>query len=123
MRHEMGHTIGFRHEHTRPNAGVCFEDNNWRALTSYDAASVMHYPQCNGSNTGDLVLTNLDRQGEQVLYGPLPSADLDVVYYLHEYGDLQQAFGASNWPAARTHWGNYGASEGRRSSLHFDVRW
>ncbi|WP_310526537.1 M57 family metalloprotease, partial [Nocardioides sp.] len=28
--HELGHTLGFRHEHTRPEAGTCFEDNNWR---------------------------------------------------------------------------------------------
>jgi hypothetical protein len=31
VRHELGHTIGFRHEHTRPEAGTCFENNNWRA--------------------------------------------------------------------------------------------
>jgi hypothetical protein len=68
LRHEVGHTLGFRHEHTRPEAAVCFEDNNWRALTSYDAASVMHYPQCNGSNTGDLVLTQRDRDGVEALY-------------------------------------------------------
>ncbi|MEM6734017.1 MAG: matrixin family metalloprotease, partial [Myxococcota bacterium] len=51
LRHELGHVLGFRHEHTRPEAGACFEDNNWRALTPYDSDSVMHYPQCNG--TGD----------------------------------------------------------------------
>ena len=68
LRHELGHTIGFRHEHTRPEAGTCFEDNSWRALTAYDSASVMHYPQCNGTNKGDLVLTNLDVQGAKALY-------------------------------------------------------
>jgi len=68
LRHELGHTIGFRHEHTRPEAGVCFEDNNWRALTLYDSASVMHYPQCNGTNDGDLVLTSRDRSGARKLY-------------------------------------------------------
>ncbi len=69
LRHELGHTLGFRHEHTRPESGTCFEDNNWRALTSYDPFSVMHYPQCNGDQTGDLVLTNLDKQGAVALYG------------------------------------------------------
>lgn len=68
LRHELGHTIGLRHEHTRPESGTCFEDNNWRALTAYDADSVMHYPQCNGTNTGDLVLTAQDRQGASSLY-------------------------------------------------------
>jgi hypothetical protein len=68
LRHELGHTLGFRHEHTRPEAGTCFENNSWRALTAYDSSSVMHYPQCNGDQTGDLVLTNLDKAGAATLY-------------------------------------------------------
>ena len=68
VRHELGHTIGLRHEHTRPEAGECFENNSWRALTAYDSDSVMHYPQCNGTNSGDLVLTTLDKQGVASLY-------------------------------------------------------
>jgi len=67
--HELGHTLGFRHEHTRPQAATCFEDDNWRELTSYDSKSVMHYPQCGGTSTGDLVLTALDKQGAASLYG------------------------------------------------------
>lgn len=66
--HEMGHILGFRHEHTRPEAGVCFEDSNWRPLTPYDSSSIMHYPQCNGSSD-DLSMTDLDRQGVLALYG------------------------------------------------------
>jgi len=69
LRHELGHTLGFRHEHTRPEAGTCFENNSWRALTTYDSSSVMHYPQCNGTQGGDLVLTTRDRQGAAALYG------------------------------------------------------
>ena len=66
--HELGHTLGFRHEHTRPEAGTCFEDNNWRPLTAYDSASIMHYPQCNGTSS-NLSMTATDRQGAAALYG------------------------------------------------------
>jgi hypothetical protein len=68
LRHELGHTLGFRHEHTRLSSTGCYEDANWRALTSYDSSSVMHYPQCNGTQTGDLVLTSLDKSGARALY-------------------------------------------------------
>lgn len=68
LRHELGHVIGLRHEHTRPEAGKCFEDTNWRALTSYDPYSVMHYPQCNGKGDWSLVLTSLDKTGAARLY-------------------------------------------------------
>jgi hypothetical protein len=68
LAHELGHTLGFRHEHTRPEAGTCFEDNNWRPLTAYDRASIMHYPQCNGSSS-DLSMTDQDRAGVRALYG------------------------------------------------------
>ena len=69
LRHELGHVLGFRHEHTRSTASGCYEDSNWRALTStYDRSSVMHYPQCNGTQTGDLVLTSLDKSGARSLY-------------------------------------------------------
>ena len=68
MAHELGHTLGFRHEHTRPEAGTCFEDNNWRPLTTYDSSSIMHYPQCNGTSS-NLSMTATDRQGAVTLYG------------------------------------------------------
>ena len=68
--HELGHTLGFRHEHIRPeaNAGDCIEDNAYRGLTAYDSASVMHYPQCTGTSA-NLSFTTRDQQGVVALYG------------------------------------------------------
>lgn len=69
LRHELGHTLGFRHEHTRPETGTCFEDNSWKPLTPYDSESVMHYPQCNGMAGWALNLTVLDINGSVAAYG------------------------------------------------------
>lgn len=68
FRHELGHILGLRHEHTRPDPGTCFEDNSWRAVTVHDQASTMHYPWCNGVITSDLSITPLDRAGARLLY-------------------------------------------------------
>ncbi|MGE0547577.1 MAG: matrixin family metalloprotease [Kofleriaceae bacterium] len=68
LAHELGHTLGFRHEHTRPEAATCFEDNSWRPLTSYDNASIMHYPQCNGASN-NLDWSTRDAEGAAALYG------------------------------------------------------
>lgn len=69
LRHELGHTLGWRHEHTRPEAGACFEDNEFKPITSYDRFSVMHYPQCNGGGDWSLTLTALDKAGAACVYG------------------------------------------------------
>lgn len=95
LRHELGHTLGFRHEHTRPEAGTCFEDNSWRALTTYDSNSVMHYPQCNGTQQGDLVLTQKDKDGAKSLYGA-PGGGAVPVGCAHDVCSL----GAASQPLA-----------------------
>lgn len=77
LRHELGHTLGWRHEHTRPESGACFEDNNWRPLTDYDDLSVMHYPQCNGGGDWSLTLTHMDENGAACVYGPAPEFEID----------------------------------------------
>lgn len=69
LRHELGHALGLRHEHTRPEAGMCFEDADVVPVTVYDKFSVMHYPQCNGGGDWSLVLTGLDKAGSACLYG------------------------------------------------------
>jgi hypothetical protein len=80
LAHELGHVLGFRHEHARPESnGVCAEGPGWRALTPYDPESVMHYnaeSPCAGSNGGDYHLSSLDRAGAAALYGsPRQGAD------------------------------------------------
>ncbi len=77
--HELGHTLGFRHEHIRPeaNATGCVEDNQFRGLTTYDSASVMHYPQCNGTSS-NLAFTQRDQQGVVALYGAPTTASSPV---------------------------------------------
>jgi len=69
LRHELGHVLGFRHEHTRPEAGTCFEDTAYRPLTPYDRESVMHYPHCNGDMSSALAITALDAEGARSIYG------------------------------------------------------
>jgi hypothetical protein len=69
LRHELGHTLGYRHEHTRGIiAGCYYEDNKWLPLTPYDGRSVMHYPCGPAAARGDLVLTPLDVVGHRRLY-------------------------------------------------------
>jgi serine protease len=77
LRHELGHALGFRHEHTRPNSGRCFEDTDWSVLTEYDPYSVMHYPQCNGRGDWSLTLTDRDKSGAACLYAAAPSFTID----------------------------------------------
>jgi len=70
LRHEIGHTLGFRHEHTRAESGKCYEDDEWVPISNYDAFSVIHYPQCNGLGDWSLALTLTDSNGVACLYGP-----------------------------------------------------
>lgn len=72
LRHELGHVVGFRHEHIRSEApAVCpNEDTGFtHDLTNYDPQSVMHY-LCGGEGSPLLDFTPLDRVGAQSLYGP-----------------------------------------------------
>lgn len=75
LRHELGHILGLRHEHIRPEAGGhCLEQQSspseWQDITPYDNNSVMHYPWCNGTISTTFDLTAMDKQGIRALYGP-----------------------------------------------------
>lgn len=88
MKHELGHTLGFRHEHIRVEGG-CAEGGKWAPVTAYDSSSVMHYPHCPGG-TGDilnLVLTETDQKGAAYIYaksttGPIGGTIANGVYNL-----------------------------------------
>lgn len=81
MRHEFGHTLGFRHEHIVLTPSCTAEPaTDYRQVTEYDVNSVMHYPQCRPSGTGGYRQSYLDYRGGNLLYGLAPaltnSADL-----------------------------------------------
>ncbi|NEM06061.1 matrixin family metalloprotease [Geodermatophilus normandii] len=72
LRHELGHVLGFRHEHIRSGAPPVCPDEDLGGvldLTQYDPQSVMHY-FCGGVGSPQLAITALDRTGSQSLYGP-----------------------------------------------------
>jgi hypothetical protein len=71
LRHELGHVLGFRHEHIRSGAPpACPQEDTGDTidLTQYDPRSVMHY-FCGGVGSRDLAITDADRKGAQRVYG------------------------------------------------------
>jgi hypothetical protein len=82
IEHELGHILGFRHEHPWAPGGCSAEsvshvgyDVTGRRLTEYDQGSVMHYPitACNGTFGADMSISVLDGEGGRAVYG-IPAA-------------------------------------------------
>jgi hypothetical protein len=72
LRHELGHVLGFRHEHIRSLAPAICPDEDLTGtfdLTSYDPQSVMHY-FCGDVGSRQLAISDIDRVGSQRVYGP-----------------------------------------------------
>ncbi len=70
LRHELGHVIGFRHEHIRSGAPALCPNESTQGvvnLTQYDPQSVMHY-FCGGVGTKELRITKTDSIGASIYY-------------------------------------------------------
>jgi hypothetical protein len=78
LRHELGHVVGFRHEHIRTEAPpVCQGESLFDTIlqTEYDPKSVMHY-FCGNRGSRELKISVLDRVGARQVYGAPPSVAL-----------------------------------------------
>lgn len=80
LRHELGHVLGFRHEHVRHSGwSNCRPEPliDTEPLTEYDPTSVMHY-LCEGMGSPQLELTSVDEEGARAVYGP-PLSKFELV--------------------------------------------
>lgn len=72
FRHEIGHILGFKHEHLRKGAPLACKSeclSNVKPFGGdYDLKSVIHY-FCGQKGTIQLAITEIDRKGSQEIYG------------------------------------------------------
>jgi hypothetical protein len=77
MRHELGHVLGFKHEHIR-NPFIGGESlNDTIGLTSYESVSVMHYVVGRLGNA-NFIITAQDGEGARRVYG-YPVAGFEMI--------------------------------------------
>jgi hypothetical protein len=100
LRHEIGHVLGFKHEHVAAPATPCPEkDVTWRSLSEHDVPSVMHYREvaagsCKNSGVTDYTLTTLDNAGVRCIYTTQARAAADTA------GDACRALTSYGTPAS-----------------------
>jgi len=69
LRHELGHVLGYRHEHIRATNTENFYPScvevggEWKDLTPYDPQSVMHYICDESTGSRRLEITDRDKEG------------------------------------------------------------
>lgn len=76
LRHELGHVLGYRHEHIVNIPGCATEGGSWKQVTPYTPNSVMHY-FCGGKGSFDMSLRKSDKDGHRCVYmtgKPCPSS-------------------------------------------------
>lgn len=81
LRHELGHILGFRHEHIRSGKPPgCPDEDTYGTInfTDYDPVSVMHY-FCGGLGSTELAISEKDRTAARQVYG-MP---LSGFYFAH----------------------------------------
>ena len=107
MTHELGHSLGFVHEHDTASGCNYVTDNNYpyRQLTCYDGRGAMHYPDKPGwlDYPGHLLnfITWWDIEGAQALYGAptnvINLANGTVFARKRTTGDIYKYAGGGGW--------------------------
>jgi serralysin len=80
LAHELGHTLGFRHEHIWVGGCSAEGPSGARHVTDYDEFSIMHYPWCQSPPETEFIMTELDYAGAIELYGLAPALIAAAVY-------------------------------------------
>jgi hypothetical protein len=74
LRHQLGHTLGFQHEHLWLDPACTSEDSQLAVrIANYDIDSVMHLPACRPGEQGGTIQTEGDLLGAITLYGLSPA--------------------------------------------------
>jgi hypothetical protein len=74
LRHQLGHTLGFQHEHLWLDPACTSEDSRLAVkIANYDIDSVMHLPACRPSELGGTIQTEGDLVGAIAIYGLSPA--------------------------------------------------